>query len=120
MDGGQFTARVPHLKANTTYECRAYSGDQVGDVVTFSTTETGSVPNMGFEDWHQEEKVICPWAQDGTRFWDTGNHGSTTLSEKIILHYLQKTFVLVVQEVGCCIEISENCSKICCWKSIYW
>lgn len=33
MDGGQFTARVPHLKANTTYECRAYSGDQVGDVV---------------------------------------------------------------------------------------
>lgn len=82
MDGGQFTARVPHLKANTTYECRAYSGDQVGDVVTFSTTETGSVPNMGFEDWHQEEKVICPWAQDGTRFWDTGNHGSTTLSEK--------------------------------------
>lgn len=82
MDGGQFTARVPHLKANTTYECRAYSGDQVGDVVTFFTTETGSVPNMGFEDWHQEEKVICPWAQDGTRFWDTGNHGSTTLSEK--------------------------------------
>ena len=82
MDGGQFTARVPHLKANTTYECRAYSGDQVGDVVTFSTTETVSVPNMGFEDWHQEEKVICPWAQDGTRFWDTGNHGSTTLSEK--------------------------------------
>jgi len=82
MDGGKFTARVPHLKANTTYECRAYSGDQVGDVVTFSTTETGSVPNMGFEDWHQEEKVICPWAQEGTRFWDTGNHGSTTLSEK--------------------------------------
>ena len=82
MNGGKFTARVPHLKANTTYECRAYSGDQVGDVVTFSTTETGSVPNMGFEDWHQEEKVICPWAQEGTRFWDTGNHGSTTLSEK--------------------------------------
>lgn len=37
---------------------------------------------MGFEDWHQEEKVICPWAQDGTRLRDTGNHGSTTLSEK--------------------------------------
>ena len=56
MDGGKFTARVPHLKANTTYECRAYSGDQVGDVVTFSTTETGSVPNMGFEDCLTESR----------------------------------------------------------------
>lgn len=82
MDGGKFTARVPHLKANTSYECRAYSGDQIGDVVAFSTTEMGVVPNMGFEDWHQEGKVICPWAQDGSRFWDSGNHGSTTLSDK--------------------------------------
>ena len=32
------------MDLESTYECRAYSGDQVGDVVTFSTTETGSVP----------------------------------------------------------------------------
>lgn len=93
MDGGQFTARVPHLKANTTYECRAYSGNQVGDVVTFSTTETGSVPNMGFEDWidngGKNGKAICPWSGDGASFWDTGNHGSTTVGTTNVTVYTE-------------------------------
>lgn len=81
VDGGRFSARVPHLKANTSYECRAYSGDEKAEAVQFSTVDMGSIPNMDFEDWHQDGKVICPWAEGGSPFWDTGNHGSTTLSE---------------------------------------
>lgn len=81
VDGGRFSARVPHLKANTSYECRAYSGEEKAEAIQFSTVDTGSIPNMDFEDWHQDEKVICPWAEGGSPFWDTGNHGSTTLSE---------------------------------------
>lgn len=77
VNGGQFSARVPHLKANTTYECRAFSDGQRAKEVQFSTVDMGSFPNMGFEDWHTSEKsVICPWAKDGSIFWDTGNHGS--------------------------------------------
>ena len=83
MNGGQFYARVPHLKANTTYECRAFSDGQRAKEVQFSTVDMGSFPNMGFEDWHTSEKsVMCPWAKDGSKFWDTGNHGSAIVGEK--------------------------------------
>ena len=83
VNGGQFYARVPHLKANTTYECRAFSDGQRAKEVQFSTVDMGSLPNMGFEDWHKSEKsVICPWAKDGSVFWDTGNHGSAIVGEK--------------------------------------
>lgn len=83
VNGGQFYARVPHLKANTTYECRAFSDGQRAKEVQFSTVDMGSFPNMGFEDWHTSEKsVICPWAKDGSKFWDTGNHGSAIVGEK--------------------------------------
>lgn len=83
VNGGQFYARVPHLKANTTYECRAFSDGKRAKEVQFSTVDMGSFPNMGFEDWHKSEKsVICPWAKDGSVFWDTGNHGSAIVGEK--------------------------------------
>ena len=83
VNGGQFYARVPHLKANTTYDCRAFSDGQRAKEVQFSTVDMGSFPNMGFEDWHKSEKsVICPWAKDGSKFWDTGNHGSAIVGEK--------------------------------------
>ena len=86
VDGGEFRARVPHLDANATYECRAYSGEEYADAVEFSTVDVETVPNMDFEDWvynaGRNGKSICPWAEGGSPFWDTGNHGSTTLSDK--------------------------------------
>lgn len=89
VNGGQFYARVPHLKANTTYECRAFSDGQRAKEVQFSTVDMGSFPNMGFEDWHKSEKsVICPWAKDGSKFWDTGNHGSAIVGEKNVTTYV--------------------------------
>lgn len=82
QDGGNFTARIIHLQANTTYVCRAYSGEEYGEETTFTTGEEATIPNMGFEDWHQEGKVICPWKEGENRWWDTGNWGSTTIGEK--------------------------------------
>ena len=81
-DGGNFTACIIHLQANTTYVCRAYSGEEYGSEVSFTTGEEATVPNMGFENWHQDGKVICPWQEGEDSWWDTGNWGSTTLSEK--------------------------------------
>ena len=81
-DGGNFTARIIHLQANTNYVCRAYSGEEYGAEMNFTTGEEATVPNMGFENWHQDGKVICPWQEGEDSWWDTGNWGSTTLSEK--------------------------------------
>lgn len=79
-DDGKFVARIIHLKPNTTYVCRAYSGSEIGAEQSFTTGEEADLPNGGFEDWHQEGKVICPWKEGDESFWDTGNWGSTTLS----------------------------------------
>lgn len=82
-DGGNFTARIIHLQANTTYVCRAYSGEEYGAEMSFTTGEAATIPNMGFEDWHQDGKVICPWKEGDNRWWDTGNWGSAgMLGEK--------------------------------------
>lgn len=82
-EGGNFTARIIHLQANTTYVCRAYSGEEYGAEMSFTTGEAATIPNMGFEDWHQDGKVICPWKEGDNRWWDTGNWGSAgMLGEK--------------------------------------
>ena len=51
--------------------------------MSFTTGEAATIPNMGFEDWHQDGKVICPWKEGDNRWWDTGNWGSAgMLGEK--------------------------------------
>lgn len=82
MDGAEFSGIITGLEENTEYVCRAIVDGMIDNEVSFKTYTRVDIPNMGFEDWHQKEKVICPWAQDGETYWDTGNWGSTTLSEK--------------------------------------
>ncbi len=78
---GNFSARVIHLKANTTYQCRATSGDLIGNEVTFTTGEATPLPNGSFDDWFLDGKVWNPWTEGQPNFWDTGNKGATTLGE---------------------------------------
>ena len=78
-NGGSFYARLIHLDAATTYEARATSGEDVGATIEFTTGLATQIPNSGFDDWWQDGKVWCPWAQGGEQWWDTGNQGATTL-----------------------------------------
>lgn len=80
-DGGTFKARVPHLKASTTYNCRAVSDGKYGDILTFTTGEAVELPGGSFDDWHQVKDVWNPWIENGNQMWDTGNEGATTLGE---------------------------------------
>ena len=78
-DGGAFMARIAHLQAATTYEARAYSGDDIGATLTFTTGLELQLPNASLTDWWLDGKVWCPWAEDGEPYWDTGNKGATTI-----------------------------------------
>lgn len=80
-DGGSFTGRLIHLDPNTAYVARAVSGDAYGEEVQFTTGFVATIPNGSFEDWWLDGKVWCPWAQDGTPWWGTGNKGATTLGD---------------------------------------
>lgn len=78
-DGGSFTGRLTGLTPETTYIARAYSDDEYGAEVEFTTQPTAQMANEDFENWWLDGKVWCPWAEDGTSYWDTGNKGATTL-----------------------------------------
>lgn len=79
QNGGNFIARIIHLSPMTTYEARAVGGDSFGETITFTTGSVAQMPNSNFEYWWLDKKVWCPWAEDGTPYWGTGNKGAATL-----------------------------------------
>lgn len=80
-DGGSFTGLIKHLSPEATYEVCAYSGEQYGETLTFTTGTAAQVPNSNFDEWWLNGKIWCPWAENGTPYWDTGNKGATTLGQ---------------------------------------
>lgn len=80
-DGGDFRARISGLTPSTTYEARAVSDSDYGNVVEFSTGTAEQMPNSDFDNWWLDGKVWCPWAEGATPFWGTGNKGATTIGQ---------------------------------------
>lgn len=86
-EGGSFRAQADGLEPLTEYECRAYSGDDVSEVLTFKTEEEVQLPNSGFEVFsNAESSKYCsfydPQSSDPTlrtKWWGSGNKGSTTV-----------------------------------------
>lgn len=78
-DGGSFTCRLVHLEPLTEYVVRAYSNEEYGAELTFTTGVSIQVPNTDFDNWWLNGKVWNPWAEGADPFWDSGNKGATTL-----------------------------------------
>lgn len=84
--GQTYYATVRNLAVAASYEYRAVSGpasnpvEYQADIVEFTTNNGPQLPNAGMEDWHTANKVVLPQANGGTEFWDSGNHGSSTMS----------------------------------------
>ena len=80
-NGGSFHARLIHLKADTDYVTRAYSEEEYGMELSFTTERIIPLTDGSLDDWHLDGKVWNPWPQGGVSFWDTGNKGATTLGQ---------------------------------------
>ncbi len=83
--GGSFTARVK-VEPLTTYEVRAFCGEDISATVTRTTEEERQLPNAGLELWSQPKAPFLPYASDDAGnpiepFWGSGNNGSTVLGE---------------------------------------
>ncbi len=78
-DGGNFYARITGLTPETHYEARAISDSEAGETLEFTTGKLAQMPDSNFDQWWLNGKVWCPWPEDGTPFWGTGNRGATTL-----------------------------------------
>lgn len=89
--GTRYYADLTGLKSGNVYEYTAVSDDFVSqDIQEFSTKAHQQLPNASFEEWGTyQNKIIVPTLSyeknynSATTFWDTGNHGSSTLNKNI-------------------------------------
>lgn len=85
--GQTYYATVTGLKIGTAYKYRAVSGTATeitfrADEQEFTTMTPPQLVNAGLEQWHTEGKVLIPMPS-GSEGWDSGNHGSATMSKLI-------------------------------------
>lgn len=79
-----YTVTLTGLEAGATYEYVAFCEDfEDTNIQTFTTESHFIIPNASFEDWSdwsENPKVLIPGAGGQRTFWDSGNHGSSTMS----------------------------------------
>lgn len=87
-EGTNFEIKLNELQHSTDYEYRAFADNDgngnaftSGIIYSFTTEVAKQLPNSGFEEWCQPSKAILPAATESELFWDSGNHGSTTMGE---------------------------------------
>jgi hypothetical protein len=84
VSGKNISADISGLTAGTTYEYRILDGDMTKKTLTFVTEEESQPENASFETWGTgDDKAVLPAANSNSLWWDTGNHGSITMSKNI-------------------------------------
>lgn len=81
--GLSFSVTLTDLAPDTEYEYRAVADDfKSSETYTFKTEPAFVIPNANMEDWSnysENDKVLLPAPGGKRTFWDTGNHGSSTM-----------------------------------------
>lgn len=81
LNGSSFTAELQRLTPETTY---LYKVTGNGQEAEGRFTTSPSIPNGNFDNWHalpssSGRDLWLPYGKDEEEFWDTGNHGATTV-----------------------------------------
>lgn len=85
VSGSKYTAEITGLTPGGSYEFRMRIGDTVAstDASSYTTIAPQQLENSSFDEWHTEgsgtSTLYLPWAEGGKSYWDTGNHGATTV-----------------------------------------
>ena len=75
-----YVATATGVDGGRTYEYHlVYDDEQKGVSATFQTYGV-QIPNAGMEEW-QGDSPLLPYI--GTQYWDSGNHGSSTLGKNV-------------------------------------
>ena len=81
--GSEFVKTVSGLQQGATYEYAAAFNQKRGLATVKQTTPNPQLPNAGFEEWQPESSPNLIYAKGGEMFWDSGNHGSATMSKNV-------------------------------------
>lgn len=81
ISGGNdaYYASITGLTAGAEYQYRIKEGEKSAAIKFFKTEGKLQLPNSGFEEWHRSDEVDLIYSELGTKFWDSGNHGSATM-----------------------------------------
>ena len=86
-DSKKYSVTITGLTPDTEYEYVAFcDGFEDSTIRKFTTEGIFTIPNAGLEEWSQltsNTKVLIPAAGGTVSFWDTGNHGSATMSKTV-------------------------------------
>ena len=83
-EGASMSVELTGLASGTTYEYQAVcDGFDTSDIMTFTTESELQLPNAGMEEWDTSGKAHLICAPGGELFWDSGNHGSSTMSKNV-------------------------------------
>ena len=77
-----YSATIPGLQPGTTYQFTVTAGGSKVEGQNFTTTEMLQLENSSFDDWCVDAanpKLLYPWAEGATPYWETGNKGATTV-----------------------------------------
>lgn len=82
--GTPYAVKLTGLTPGTTYEFTTVAdGEASQKVNTFTTEAALQLKNAGFEDWNTSTKAYLLCSNEADMFWDSGNHGSATMSVNI-------------------------------------
>ena len=79
-----YTTQISGVSASSSYEYRLEIGGKVvGAPRSFATELGAQIPNGDMEQWCVDGKVTYPSATASNRYWDTGNGGTSMVSETL-------------------------------------
>lgn len=77
-----YEAELTGLKSDVKYVYHVVFGETVTEDQTFYFIGE-QLENSSLDEWHIEGEgtraLYCPWAEGAEAYWDTGNHGATTV-----------------------------------------
>ena len=83
-NGTTLTATVDNLKFGTTYEYCAVAGGYTSPAKELTTLTPPQLPNASFEQTSTaSDKALMFSADPNDFYWDSGNHGSQSLSKNV-------------------------------------
>lgn len=85
LDGVNLSAELTGLTPGTIYEYRVVCAGFESAPKTITTEANLQLPNASFEDWQIKsgKNGNLIYAEGDEMFWDSGNHGSASLSKQV-------------------------------------
>ncbi len=80
----EISATLTGLDPVTVYEYTAVMDELASSIIEEFTTETANqMPNNSFEQWSKPGKAWLLYGSGEDMFWDSGNHGSSTMGNNV-------------------------------------